>query len=115
MEETTKLSVHAEKRAQQRSLRELERQFIDKYAEEEYVGSGCYRLFMPEEVLKSLVTEGSISQQAADRLRKKVKIQNRDTDVTVFNDCGPRKDNYKKWKNGRPCMWFRGKRVMSIG
>ena len=115
MKKITSLSKHAEQRSQQRAVREMDRRFLDMFGDEEYAGNGCYRLFMSDSELDSLVLQGEISRQRADKIKRKIKIQDRDTDVTVVNNCGSRKNNYKKWRNGRPCMWFRGKRVMSIG
>ena len=115
MKKITSLSKHAEQRSQQRAVREMDRRFLDMFGDEEYAGNGCYRLFMSDLELDSLVLQGEISRQRADKIKCKIKIQDRDTDVTVANNCGSRKNNYKKWRNGRPCMWFRGKRIMSIG
>ena len=108
-------SRHAVHRAQQRGWKQLMSQLIDEHANEIYVGNGCYRLFIPAIKLNSLVSEAVITPQQADKLKKRFKIQSGSTDVTVANCANSTHKNFKKWQNGKPCMWYRGKRVMSLG
>ena len=115
MEMQIEQSKHAEQRAQQRGWKRLESELLDLYGDDVYVGRGCYRVAIPVSRLQKLVREEVITPQQADKLKKRFKIQSGEVDVTVANSVGSTMKNYKYWKNGKPCMWYRGKRVMSLG
>ena len=110
----TNLSKHAEKNSQRRSFRYTDQELFDLYADEIYVGQGCYRLFFTKVILEGLITEGKICRQQADRLAKKYKIQDGKIDVTVANICGGKKNNFKKWRNGKSCGVYRGRCFMGF-
>lgn len=110
----TNLSKHAEKNSQRRSFRYTDQELFDLYADEVYVGRGCYRLFFPTLTLKGLIAEGAICRQQADRLAKKYKIQDGQIDVTVANICSGKKNNFKKWRNGRTCAVIKGRHIMGF-
>ena len=114
MENISYLSKHGEKNSQRRSFRYSDRELFDLYADEIYVGKGCYRLYFTCSILDGLISDGLISRQQADRVSKKYKIQEGRVDVTVANTCGKNKKNFKKWRNGKSCLVFKGKKLMGF-
>ena len=107
-------SKHSEVRGQQRSFRKSDSEIIDLYGDEKHVGNKCNRLSISQNELDGLVADETICRQVADRLRKKYKVVSGDTEVTVANDCGSKRKNYKKWKNGKSLAVLKGKRVMGF-
>ena len=107
-------SKHARKRAQQRGFRKSDLDAINQFAVEIDAGEGCRRLYIPRKVIDELVNDGSLGRQEADRIARKYKIQSADLDITVANDCGSNKKNYKRFSNGKPMAILRGKRVMGF-
>ena len=114
MEKISQLSKHGEKNSQRRSFRYTDRELFDLYADEIYVGNGCYRLYFTIGILEGLISDGIVSRQQADRVLKKYKIQEGQVDVTVANAYGANKKNFKKWRNGKPCVVLKGKKLMGF-
>ena len=51
---------------------------------------------------------------SAGRQITKYKIQDGKIDVTVANICGGKKNNFKKWRNGKSCGVYRGRCFMGF-
>lgn len=79
------VSQHARVRSQQRGISRVHQHAVFMYGDrEQAVGGGCVRLTISQRRLKTLVMEGAISAQVAERCRKLALITDGSTIVTNY-------------------------------
>jgi hypothetical protein len=76
---------HASIRAQQRGIRQSDRDLIFQFGDrEEQVGGGCYRLTISSKKLKLLISQGVVPPQLGDRCARLVLVTDGSRLVTNY-------------------------------